>query len=98
MVRNTCIYPDRQYLHTVTANFMGYALVNMPLFNSVSVSGYHMQEAGANVALELVFTIADRLEYVRTAFEVVNLKVDDVSPRLSLFWGIIMNFIQISPI
>ena len=71
---------------------MGYALVNMPLFNSISVSGYHIQEAGANAPLELVFTIANGMEYVRTAVEVSNLKVDDVAPRLSFFWGIWMKF------
>ena len=62
------------------------------MFNSASVSGYHMQEAGANTTLELVFTIADGMEYVRTAIEVANMKVDDVAPRLSFFWGIRMNF------
>ena len=71
---------------------MGYALVNMPLFNSVSVLVYHMQEAGADAALELAFTISDGLEYVRTSVEVANLKVDDVVPILSFFWGIGMNF------
>ena len=67
---------------------MGYASFNMPLFNSVSISGYHMQEAGADAALELVFTVADGLEYVRTSVKVVNLKVEYVSPRLLFFWGI----------
>ena len=69
----------------MTADVMGYASVNMPLFNSVSVSVYHMKEAGADIALELSFTIADGLEYVRTAVEVSNLKVDDVAPRLLFF-------------
>ena len=64
---------------------MGYSSVNMPLLNSVSVLVYHMQEAGANAVLELAFTIADGLEYVRTAVETVNLKVDDVAPRLLFF-------------
>ena len=71
---------------------MGYASFNIPLFNSVSVSGYHMQEDGADAALELAFTIADGLEYVRTVIEVANLKVYNISPRLLFFWGIKMNF------
>ena len=71
---------------------MGCASVNISLFNSVRVSGYHIQEAGANAALELEFTIADGLEYVRTAVEVANLKVDNVAPRLSFFWGIGVDF------
>ena len=71
---------------------MGYASVNMPLFNSVRVSGYHMQVAGADAALVLAFTIADEMDYVSTAVEVSNLKVDDVDPRLSFFWGNWMNF------
>ena len=61
MVRNTYIYLPQKLLRRVTADVMGYALVNMTLFNSVSVSGYYMQEAGADAALELEFTIADRL-------------------------------------
>ena len=79
-------------MQRVDVNVMGYTLVNMPLFNSVSVLGYHMQEAGGDAALELAFAIADGLEYVRTAVEVSNMKVDDVAPRLSFFWGIRMNF------
>ena len=71
---------------------MDYASVNMPLFKYVRVSGYHIQEAGANAALELSFTIADELEYVRTTVEVANLKADNVAPRLSFFWGIGMIF------
>ena len=71
---------------------MGYASLNMPQFNSVSVSGYHTQEDGADAALELAFTISDGLEYVRMAVEVADLKVDDVAPRLSFFLGIGMNF------
>ena len=71
---------------------MGCASVNISLFNSVRVLGYHIQEAGANAALELEFTIADGQEYVRTAVEVANLKVDNVAPRLLFFWGIGMNF------
>ena len=86
------IYPPRQSLRRVTADVMSYTSVNIPLFISVNVSGYHMQEAGANSALELVFTIADGLEYVRTDVEVSNLKVDNIAPRLSFFWGIGMIF------
>ena len=74
--------PSPTILRRVTADVMSYTSVNIPLFISVNVSGYHMQEAGANSALELVFTIADGLEYVRNAVEVANLKVDDVPPRL----------------
>ena len=77
---------------------MGYASVNMHLFNSVSVLGCHMQEAGANATLELAFAIADGMEYLRTAVEVANLKVDDVAPRLLFFWGMGMVLIPISPI
>ena len=62
MVGNTYIYSPQHLLHRVTDNFMGYASVNMPLFDSVSVSGYYMQEAGSNAALELAFTISERLE------------------------------------
>ena len=82
MVQNTYIHPPRKSLRRVTADVMGYVSVNMTLFNSVSVSGYHTQEADAAAALELAFTIADGLEYVRNAVEVANLKVDDVPPRL----------------
>ena len=92
MVHNTYIYPPRQLLLRVNAYVIGYASFNMPLFNSVSVLEYHMQEAGADTALELVYTIANGLEYVRTAVEVANLKVDDVAPILLFFWGIGMNF------
>jgi methylmalonyl-CoA mutase len=64
----------------------------MPKFNSLSISGYHIQEAGADAALELGFTIADGLEYIRTAVDVAGLDVDHVAPRLSFFWGIGLNF------
>ena len=72
---------------------MGYASVNMPLFNSVNISGYHMQEARADADLELSFTITDRQEYARTAVEVSDLKVNNVAPRLSFLWGIRIIFI-----
>merc|ERR1712166_337251 len=70
---------------------MGYTSEHMPKFNSISISGYHMQEAGATNALELAFTLADGLEYIRTA-ENAGLTCDQVAPRLSFFWGIGMNF------
>ena len=92
MVRNMYIYPPRQSLCKVTANVMGYASFNITLFNSVSVLGYHMQEAGFATALELVFNIADGMEYIRTSIEVANLKVEVVAPILLFFWGIMMNF------
>ena len=79
-------------MRRVTSDVMGHALFNMPLFNSVSVSGYHMQEARADTALELAFNTADGLEYIRTVVEVDNLKVDDAAPRLLFFWDIGMNF------
>jgi len=75
----------------IIADIMGYTSQNMPKFNSISISGYHMQEAGATSAVELGFTIADGLEYIATA-EAAGLNVDDVAPRLSFFWGIGMNF------
>ena len=64
----------------------------MPKYNSISISGYHLQEAGADAAIEMAFTIADGLEYIRTAVDGANLDVDDVAPRLSFFWGIGLNF------
>jgi len=70
---------------------MGYTAANMPKFNSISISGYHMQEAGADAVLEMAFTIADGLEYIRTA-ETAGLSVDQVAPRLSFFWAIGLNF------
>ena len=97
MVQNTYIYPHQESLRRVTADIMGYASLNMPLFNSVIVLRYHMQEAGADTALELASTIANGLEYVSTAKEVANLKVDDVAPRLLFFWVIEMNFIPRFP-
>jgi methylmalonyl-CoA mutase len=76
----------------IVADIIGYMAVHMPKFNSVSISGYHMQEAGADAALELGFTIADGLEYIRTAVNSAGLHVDDVAPRFSFFFGIGMNF------
>jgi len=92
MVRNTYIYPPTPSVNRVVADIMGFTAKWMPKFNSISISGYHMQEAGADAALEMAFTIADGLEYIRTAVEVAELDVDSVAPRLSFFWGIGMNF------
>ena len=92
MVRNTFIYPPTPSVNRVIADIMGFTSKHMPKFNSISVSGYHMQEAGADAALEMAFTIADGLEYLRTAVEVANLDVDAVAPRLSFFWGIGLNY------
>lgn len=92
MVRNTYIYPPEPSVKRIIADIMGFTAVHMPKFNSISISGYHMQEAGADAALEMAFTIADGLEYIRTAVNEAGLKVDDVAPRLSFFWGIGMNY------
>jgi methylmalonyl-CoA mutase len=92
MVRNTYIYPPEPSTNRVIADIMGYTATNMPRFNSISISGYHMQEAGADAVLEMALTIADGLQYIRTAVDVAGLDVDDVAPRLSFFWGIGMNF------
>lgn len=92
MVRNTFIYDPTPSMNRVIADIMGFTAYNMPKFNSLSISGYHIQEAGADAALELGLTIADGLEYVRTAVGPAGLSVDDVAPRLSFFWGIGMNF------
>jgi len=92
MVRNTYIYPPEPSLNRVVADIMGFTAKHMPKFNSISISGYHMQEAGADAALEMAFTIADGLEYIRTAVEVAGLDVEDVAPRLSFFWGISEHF------
>ncbi len=92
MVRNTYIYPPKPSMERVVSDIMGYMATEMPKFNSVSISGYHMQEAGADAALELGFTLADGIEYLRTAVHNAQLDVDDVAPRLSFFWGIGMNY------
>ena len=91
-VRNTFIYPPQPSMDRVVADIIGFTATHMPAFNSVSISGYHMQEAGADAALELGFTIADGLEYIRTAVDKAGLKVDDVAPRYSFFFGIGMNY------
>ena len=90
MVRNTYIYPPRPSMRIVSDIF-AYTAAEMPRFNSISISGYHMQEAGATADLELAYTIADGLEYVRCGLD-AGLDIDDFAPRLSFFWGIGMNF------
>ncbi|HAY89599.1 MAG TPA: methylmalonyl-CoA mutase [Bacteroidetes bacterium] len=90
MVRNTYIYPPAPSMRIISDIFK-YTSGNMPKFNSISISGYHMQEAGATPELELAYTIADGLDYVRTGIE-AGLAIDDFAPRLSFFWGIGMNF------
>ena len=90
MVRNTYIYPPRPSMRIVSDIF-AYTAAEMPRFNSISISGYHMQEAGATADLELAYTIADGLEYVRCGLD-AGLNIDDFAPRLSFFWGIGMNF------
>ncbi|MCM2253783.1 MAG: methylmalonyl-CoA mutase, partial [Ramlibacter sp.] len=90
MVRNTYIYPPEPSMRIV-GDIIEYTARNMPKFNSISISGYHMQEAGANQALELAFTLADGKEYVKTALS-KGLDVDEFAGRLSFFWAIGMNF------
>jgi methylmalonyl-CoA mutase len=90
MVRNTYIYPPEPSMRVV-ADIIEHTARKMPKFNSISISGYHMQEAGANQALELAFTLADGKEYVKTALG-KGLDVDEFAGRLSFFWAIGMNF------
>ncbi|QWT47331.1 methylmalonyl-CoA mutase [Azospira inquinata] len=90
MVRNTYIYPPKPSMRII-ADIFKYTAANMPKFNSISISGYHIQEAGATQALELAFTLADGLEYVRTGVN-AGLDVDAFAGRLSFFWAIGMNF------
>ena len=90
MVRNTYIYPPKPSMRII-GDIIEYTAKNMPKFNSISISGYHMQEAGANQALELAFTLADGMEYVKTALG-KGLDVDEFAGRLSFFWAIGMNF------
>ena len=90
MVRNTYIYPPEPSMRIISDIF-SYTSAEMPRFNSISVSGYHMQEAGATADLELAYTLADGIEYVRAGLE-AGLDVDSFSPRISFFWGIGMNF------
>ena len=90
MVRNTYIYPPAPSMRII-ADIFAYTAAHMPRFNSISVSGYHMQEAGATADLELAYTLADGLEYVRTGVA-AGLDVDHFVPRISFFWGVGMNF------
>ena len=90
MVRNTYIYPPQPSMRII-ADIIEYTSKYMPKFNSISISGYHIQEAGANATLELAFTLADGLEYVKTALS-KGLDIDSFAPRLSFFFGIGMNF------
>lgn len=90
MVRNTFIYPPKPSMKIVS-DIIDYTSKFMPKFNSISISGYHMQEAGADGKLELAFTLADGLEYIRTA-QSAGLSVDQIAPRFSFFFGIGMNF------
>ncbi|HZJ11223.1 MAG TPA: methylmalonyl-CoA mutase, partial [Methyloceanibacter sp.] len=90
MVRNTYIYPPEPSMRIVS-DIIGYTSKEMPRFNSISISGYHMQEAGATADLELAYTLADGIEYVRAAIA-SGLDVDSFAPRLSFFWAIGMNF------
>tara|TARA_B100001939_G_scaffold235565_1_gene203095 strand:+ start:2922 stop:4976 length:2055 start_codon:yes stop_codon:yes gene_type:complete len=89
MVRNTYIYPPTESMRII-GDIFKYTSKHMPKFNSISISGYHMHEAGANAELELAYTLADGLEYIRTGIN-AGLKIDDFAPRLSFFWGIGMN-------
>ncbi|MEQ8901573.1 MAG: methylmalonyl-CoA mutase [Roseovarius sp.] len=90
MVRNTYIYPPAPSMRIVS-DIIGYTAEHMPRFNSISISGYHMQEAGANLVQELAYTLADGREYVKAAIE-AGMDVDSFAPRLSFFFAIGMNF------
>lgn len=89
MVRNTYIYPPDPSMRII-ADIFEYTSKNMPRFNSISISGYHMQEAGATAAIELAYTLADGLEYLRAGIK-AGINIDDFAPRLSFFWAIGMN-------
>ena len=91
MVRNTYIYPPTPSMRLI-ADIFQYTSAHMPRFNSISISGYHLQEAGATAAIELAYTLADGLEYLRTGVA-SGLDIDDFAPRLSFFWGIGMDFL-----
>ncbi len=95
MVRNTYIYPPQPSMRII-GDIFEYTSQNIPKFNSISISGYHMHEAGASADIELAYTLADGLEYIRTGLK-AGLKIDDFAPRLSFFWGIGMNhFMEIA--
>ncbi len=90
MVRNTYIYPPRESMRII-ADIFAFTAEHMPKFNSISISGYHMQEAGATQDIELAYTLADGVDYIRTGIE-AGLDVDQFAPRLSFFWASGMNF------
>ncbi|VDK43655.1 unnamed protein product [Cylicostephanus goldi] len=90
MVRNTYIYPPEPSMRII-GDIFSYASKEMPKWNSISISGYHMQEAGADAVLEMAFTIADGIQYCQTGID-AGLSIDQFAPRLSFFWGISMNF------
>jgi methylmalonyl-CoA mutase len=90
MVRNTYIYPPEPSMRII-GDIFAYTSKYMPKFNSISISGYHMQEAGATADIEMAYTLADGLEYIRTGLA-AGLNIDDFAPRLSFFWGIGMNY------
>ena len=95
MVRNTYIYPPLPSMKII-GDIFEYTTNNMPKFNSISISGYHMQEAGATADIELAYTLADGLEYIRTGLK-SGLKIDEFAPRLSFFWAVGMNhFMEIA--
>lgn len=95
MVRNTYIYPPTPSMKII-ADIFEYTAKNMPKFNSISISGYHMQEAGATAAIELAYTLADGLEYIRAGIK-AGMAIDEFAPRLSFFWAIGMNhFMEIA--
>ena len=95
MVRNTYIYPPKESMRIISDIF-AYTSANMPKFNSISISGYHMQEAGATADIEMAYTLCDGLEYVKTGMA-AGLDIDAFAPRLSFFWGIGMNpFMEIA--
>ncbi len=95
MVRNTYIYPPAPSMRIISDIFE-YTSQNMPKFNSISISGYHIQEAGATADIELAYTLADGLDYIRTGLK-AGLKIDQFAPRLSFFWGLGMNhFMEIA--
>jgi len=90
MVRNTYIYPPKPSMRIISDIF-GFTSTRMPKFNSISISGYHIQEAGATADLELAYTLADGVEYIKAGLD-AGLSIDKFAPRLSFFWGIGMNF------
>jgi len=95
MVRNTYIYPPKESMRIISDIF-AYTSKNMPKFNSISISGYHMQEAGATADIEMAYTLCDGLEYIKTGMD-AGLDIDAFAPRLSFFWGIGMNpFMEIA--